>query len=200
MTSDLLAGFLSGAVLIMAIGAQNAFILRQGISGGHVFPVVLACAGADALLIAAGIAGLGALVQSAPVALGVARYGGAVFLAAYGASAAWRVLRPQRLLVEAEARSSLGTAMATCLAFTFLNPHVYLDTVVLLGSLAQQRGAEGRWVFGAGAAVASCTWFFALGFAARLLAPVFRKATAWRVLDSVIALTMWGLSASLLMA
>ncbi|MDH5338882.1 MAG: LysE/ArgO family amino acid transporter [Rubrivivax sp.] len=199
MTADLMAGFLSGAALIIAIGAQNAFVLRQGIRREHVLPVALVCAGADALLIAAGIAGLGALIQSMPVLLDVTRYGGAAFLLAYGVAAARRALHPREMTVSAQDGATLGAAMGTCLALTFLNPHVYLDTVILLGSLASQRGNDGRWAFGAGAAAASFVWFFALGFGARLLGPLFGKPVAWRALDGLVALVMWGLAAVLLL-
>jgi len=200
MTSTLTAGFLSGAALIIAIGAQNSFVLRQGIRREHVLPIVLVCAGADAILVAAGIAGLGTLIQSAPLILDVTRYGGAAFLAAYGVIAARRAFQPHLLTIDPGVGASPGTAMATCLAFTFLNPHVYLDTVILLGSLANQCGERGRWVFGSGAALASFVWFFALGYGARLLAPLFSKTGAWRVLDSLIALTMFGLGVMLLLA
>jgi len=198
MSADLLAGFLSGAALIMAIGAQNSFVLRQGIRREHVLPIVLVCAGADALLIAAGVAGLGALIQSMPVVLDVARYGGAAFLLAYGLAAALRVSKSHELTLDSSVGTALGAAMATCLMFTFLNPHVYLDTVILLGSLASQRGENGCWVFAGGAATASFAWFFALGYGARLLGPLFARPMAWRVLDALIALTMWGLGISLL--
>lgn len=200
MNADLLAGFLSGAALIIAIGAQNSFVLRQGIRREHVLPIVLVCAGADALLIGSGIAGLGGLIAAAPALLVLARYGGAAFLLAYALAAARRALRPQRLSVEAGAGVSLGAAMSACLAFTFLNPHVYLDTVILLGALASQRGAQGRWVFGAGAVAASFTWFFALGFGARLLGPLFSRAGAWRVLDALIAALMGWMGLALLLA
>lgn len=198
MPSDLIAGFLTGAALIVAIGAQNAFVLRQGILGRHVLPLVAVCAGADALLILAGIAGVGALIEALPSAMALARYGGAAFLAAYGLLAARRAFAGMRPGVAPEGAKALGAALATCLAFTFLNPHVYLDTVILIGSLASQRGEEGRWLFGVGAAAASVVWFFSLGFGARLLAPVFAKPSAWRVLDALIAATMFALGASLL--
>ena len=198
MAADLIAGFLSGAALIIAIGAQNSFVLRQGIRREHVLPIVLVCAGADALLIVAGIAGLGALIESMPMVLDLARYGGAAFLLAYGLAAARRALQARELRAYSAVATSLGAAMSTCLAFTFLNPHVYLDTVVLLGSLASQRGDRGRWVFGGGAAAASFVWFFALGYGARLLGPLFGKPAAWRVLDTLIALIMLGLGTSLL--
>lgn len=198
MLADLLAGFVSGAVLIVAIGAQNAYVLRQGIRRQHVLPLVLLCAGADALLIAAGIAGLGTLIDRQAGFLSIARYAGAAFLCAYALVAARRAFTGERLLVDAAERVPLRTALATCLGFTFLNPHVYLDTVILLGALASQRG-DGRWLFGGGAALASFVWFFALGYGARLLAPLFARAVAWRVLDSLISLTMFALGLSLLL-
>jgi len=200
MTADFIAGFLSGTALIIAIGAQNSFVLRQGIRREHVLPVVLVCSIADALLIVAGIAGLGVLIQSNPILLSAARYGGSAFLLYYGWIAARRAMQPHQLTVNTEEGSTLAAAMTTCLAFTFLNPHVYLDTVILLGSLASQRGEAGRWVFGAGAATGSFVWFFSLGFGARLLEPVFRKPVAWRVLDTLIALVMFGLGLSLLIS
>jgi L-lysine exporter family protein LysE/ArgO len=198
MPTDFITGFFSGAALIIAIGAQNAFVLRQGIRREHVLAVVLVCAGADALLIGAGILGLGALIQSVPLAMNVARYAGALFLIIYGVAAARRALNPHSLAVNASAGLSLTAALAACLTFTFLNPHVYLDTVILLGSLASQRGETGRWVFGVGAICASFVWFFSLGFGARLLAPWFLKPIAWRVLDILIALVMFALGAALL--
>lgn len=198
MLNSLIAGFLSGAALIIAIGAQNAFVLRQGIRREHVLPIVLICASADALLILLGIVGLGALFQSAPMFMTAARYGGAALLFAYGLLAAKRAFHVERLAVHANIGISLQAALATCLAFTLLNPHVYLDTVILLGSLANQHGEGGRWWFGAGAIAASFAWFFSLGYGARLLAPVFSKPLAWRILDSLIALTMIGLGAALL--
>lgn len=198
MIADLIAGFLTGAALIIAIGAQNSFVLRQGIWRQHVLPIVLVCAGADAILIAAGVAGLGALIQSIPIILEVARYGGAAFLLAYGLAAARRALKPQQLTFDSGSGTSLGAAMATCLTFTFLNPHVYLDTVILLGSLASLHEANGRWAFGSGAMVTSFVWFFALGYGARLLGPLFSNTIAWRALDALITLIMFGLGISLL--
>lgn len=198
MFADLIAGFVSGAVLIVAIGAQNSYVLRQGIRRQHVLPLVLLCAGADALLIAAGIGGLGALIERQPVFLSIARYAGAAFLFAYALVSARRAFTGERLEVHAEGSVRLRTALATCLGFTFLNPHVYLDTVILLGSLASQHG-DSRWLFGAGAAAASFVWFFALGYGARLLAPWFAKAIAWRILDSLISLTMFALGLKLLL-
>lgn len=132
--------------------------------------------------------------------LDLARYGGAIFLAVYGVVAGRRALQPHRLVVDSAVGVSLATAVATCLAFTFLNPHVYLDTVILLGALASQRAGTGmgHWVFATGAIAASFVWFVALGFGARLLAPLFSQAIAWRYLDAVIAITMLGLSVTLL--
>ena len=192
MTADFIAGFLAGAALIVAIGAQNAFVLRQGIRREHVAPIVVVCAGADALLIAAGVAGFGALHPVGAEPLTAARYGGALFLLLYGAMAARRALRPRETMkVDPSVGASLGDAMAACLSFTFLNPHVYLDTVILLGSLASQRPGDGRWAFASGAVAASFAWFLGLGYGARLLAPLFISPVAWRVLDSLIALIMW---------
>ena len=192
--NDALAGFATSLALIVAIGSQNAFVLRQGILREHVLPLVAFCALSDALLILVGVAGGGALVQQYPVALEVARIGGALFLAAYALFAARRALHPAAMLPLDAPGLSLPAALATCFGFTFLNPHVYLDTVVLLGAVATQRGEAGRWWFGLGAASASLCWFAALGFGARLLRPVFARPMAWRLLDGFIAATMAGLA------
>ena len=187
----LLAGLGTALSLIVAIGAQNAFVLRQGLRREHVLPVVLVCALSDLVLIAVGVAGLGVLVSNAPVLLAVVRWGGAAFLAVLAVQAARRALRPATLeAAEGGLRTSVGAAVGTALALTWLNPHVYLDTVLLLGSLAAGYGESGRWIFGAGAGTASIVWFAALGFGARLLAPVFARPVAWRVLDGAIALVM----------
>ena len=196
MNSPLLVGFLASFALIAAIGAQNAFVLRQGIRGEHVAVVAGVCTVADVVLIAAGIAGVGALVTAHPQALTVVRIGGAVFLIGYGLLAARRALRPAVLTPAAVGPAQLAPVVLTCLALTFLNPHVYLDTVILLGTLANQQG-EGRWLFGGGAALASTVWFFGLGFGARRLAGVFASAATWRILDAVIAVTMIALGLSL---
>ncbi|KPF67917.1 amino acid transporter [beta proteobacterium AAP99] len=189
-----LIGFGTSAALIIAIGAQNAFVLRQGLARTHVLPVVLVCALSDALLISAGILGLGTLVQQHPALLALARWGGAVFLLAYGVMAARRALQPGRLEAAAGAAGSLKTALLACLAFTWLNPHVYLDTVVLLGSIASQQPGDQRAAFGVGAVSASIVWFTALGFGARWLAPLFARPAAWRVLDGLIACVMWAIA------
>jgi L-lysine exporter family protein LysE/ArgO len=226
------AGLGFGLSLIVAIGAQNAFVLRQGLLRRHVGAVVAVCALSDVALIALGIGGLGAVFQQLPVLMTIARIGGAAFLVVYGVLAARRALRPSALLAdeaqpetattEATDRTgpdagtgpdastgtrtrtrasattgSLAATITTCLALTWLNPHVYLDTVVLLGSVANSHG-DSRWIFGAGAALGSVLWFTALGYGARLLQPLFARPSAWRVLDGVIALVMIAIAVTLL--
>ncbi|QNE19743.1 amino acid transporter [Kribbella qitaiheensis] len=186
----LLAGFATSLSLIVAIGAQNAFVLRQGLRGEHILPVVLTCAVSDALLISGGIAGLGALIESSPTALNIAKYGGAAFLFTYAVIAARRAFNPGAMSPADHAPAALRSVVLTCLGFTYLNPHVYLDTVVLLGSLANQRGTDGRWLYGLGAVAASFGWFFALGYLARKLGPIFARPRAWQFLDGGIALVM----------
>ncbi|MES5820037.1 LysE/ArgO family amino acid transporter [Streptomyces sp. RG80] len=184
------AGFGTGLSLIVAIGAQNAFVLRQGIRRDSVLAVVGICALSDAALIALGVGGLGALVVAWPQAVTAVGWIGGIFLLCYGALAARRVFRPAgALLTEGEAAGSRKRAVLTCLALTWLNPHVYLDTVFLLGSVASDRG-ELRWTFGLGAVLASLCWFAALGFGARLLGRFLARPTAWRVLDALVAATM----------
>lgn len=190
MTEALATGFATSLGLIVAIGSQNAFVLRQGILRSHVLALVLFCALSDALLIAAGVAGAGALVQLHPQALQWARWGGAVFLIAYALLAARRALRPGALTPFDAPALPLRAALTLCAGFTFLNPHVYLDTVVLVGVLANAWAAPDNAWFGLGAALASLGWFAALGFGARLLRPVFANPQAWRLLDGLIALTM----------
>jgi L-lysine exporter family protein LysE/ArgO len=199
LNADFWAGLATGLALIVAIGSQNAFVLRSGIRREHVLPIVLFCAASDALLIAAGVGGAGALLRGNALLMDITRYGGALFLGSYGVLAARRAWVGGHLQAGNQSVGSLHAALAACFAFTFLNPHVYLDTVVLLGTVASQRGETGRWVFGAGAMLGSVLWFSALGFGARLLAPWFEKAIAWRLLDSLIALVMWALALSLLL-
>lgn len=191
-------GFLLGGGLIVAIGAQNAFILRQGLLRSHVFVLCLVCAVADAALIALGVAGMGALVQRNPDLLLAVRIAGAAFLLAYAAFAARRALRPETLRAEG-GPLGLRAALLTALAFTFLNPHVYLDTVVLVGGIAANHPPDARPVFAAGAMLASFAWFFSLGYGARWLAPLFARPAAWRVLDAGIAVVMVSLAVSLLL-
>jgi L-lysine exporter family protein LysE/ArgO len=194
-----LAGLGFGLSLIIAIGAQNAFVLRQGLRREHVLAVVLVCALSDAVLIGVGVAGLGTIVQLAPWLLVVVRIAGAAFLLVYGLLAARRALRPAAMQTDAAGgKTALLPVLATVLALTWLNPHVYLDTVVLLGSVAGTH-RDDRWAFGLGAALGSVLWFSALGFGARLLRPVFAKPVAWRVLDGIIAIVMIAIAVSLLL-
>lgn len=199
MILPLLSGFTAGLSLIIAIGAQNAFVLRQGIQRSHVALVVAVCAVSDLILILLGVSGIGVLLDLAPGALAVIRWAGAAFLLAYGALAAWRAVRGGRMdLPGAGPARGRAAVLGISLAFTWLNPHVYLDTVLLLGSLAAAQGEGGRWWFAAGAGFASVAWFTALGAGARYLAPVFRRREAWRVLDAGIAVVMVALAVSLL--
>ena len=195
--SIFLAGFLLGGSLIVAIGAQNAFILRQGLLDRHVFVLCLICALSDAVLIAAGVGGLGAIVASSPGAVRVVSVAGAVFLAAYSLLAFRRALRPGALEAATRGETALWPAILACLAFTFLNPHVYLDTVLLVGGLSGQYSGTGRLVFALGAMAASFVWFFGLGYGARLLQPIFARPRSWQVLDVLIGLVMAGLALSL---
>jgi L-lysine exporter family protein LysE/ArgO len=195
---DFGTGLATGLALIVAIGSQNAYVLRQGIRKEHVLPLVLFCALSDALLILAGVGGAGALIRGNDSLMAVTRYGGAAFLASYGLLAARRAWQGSHLELGAAQPVSLKVALAACFGFTFLNPHVYLDTVVLVGSIANQRPEPGRWIFGAGAATGSLLWFSALGFGARLLAPWFQTTMAWRVLDTLIAVVMLTLAFVLL--
>jgi L-lysine exporter family protein LysE/ArgO len=195
------AGLGLGLSLIVVIGAQNALVLRQGVRAEHVVAVVAICVVSDVVLILLGISGIGFVVARFPVVLTVIRYGGSAFLIGYGLLAARRFLLPQSLRVDqAAARPSLRATVLTVLALTWLNPHVYLDTVLLLGSVANTHGGEGRWAFGLGAAIASSAWFATLGFGARFLGPLFARPTAWRLLDAVISITMIALGVRLLMA
>ena len=196
----LAAGFGLGISLIVAIGAQNAFVLRQGIRAKHVLAVVAICALSDLVLIFLGISGVGLVIGRFPVALVVIRWVGAAFLVGYGVLAARRAFLGGRLEIQRDGNgSSLRSVVLTVLALTWLNPHVYLDTVLLLGSVANAHGDAGRWLFGAGAGVASIVWFTALGFGARMLAGVFARPLAWRILDGVIAATMILLGVSLIL-
>ena len=192
----LVAGFGLGLSLILAIGAQNAFVLRQGLRREHVLPVVLVCALSDAVLVTAGVAGFGALAEAVPGLERVMRYGGAAFLLVYGARAFLAAWRGGAVLEAGTGAGSLRRAVLTCLALTWLNPHVYLDTVVLLGSVSAQYAD--RLAFGAGAVAASFAFFFALGYGARLLAPLFRRPASWRFLDAGVGAVMWAIAAGLL--
>jgi L-lysine exporter family protein LysE/ArgO len=227
--SSVLAGLGLGLSLIIAIGAQNVFVLRQGIRREHVFAVAAICALSDLALIMVGVSGIGAVLTAVPWLVEVIRWAGAAFLVGYGALAARRALRPsgEALVAGDEATemtdapepedaeagtpaassgsgasasstatltrrttTTLATAVLTCLALTWLNPHVYLDTVFLLGSVANTHGDDGRWAFAAGAGVASILWFFGLAYGARLLGGVLASPRAWRILDGLIAVVM----------
>ena len=195
-----LAGLGFGLSLIVAIGAQNAYVLRQGLRKEHVFVIVAICALSDAALIAVGVAGLGAIIQQLEWLLLLIEVIGGVFLCTYGVMAAKRAWKPEILNTDTGGKAvSLKVAAGTALALTYLNPHVYLDTVLLLGSVAGTYEAN-RWWFAAGAILGSIIWFSTLGFGARLLDPVFKKPSAWRVLDAIIAVVMFTLGMSLLIS
>ena len=181
--------------LIVAIGAQNAFVLRQGLRREHVTAVVAFCALVDALLITAGVLGMAQALGERPSFARVMALAGAAFLAVYG----WRALQRARQASSLDVTTmgqglSRGAALAQAAAFTLLNPHVYLDTVLLVGSIGAQQPAPLQGWFAAGASAASLLWFSALGFGARWLAPWFARPRAWQVLDALIGLTMWVLS------
>ena len=200
MGSVFLQGLALSLGLIVAIGAQNAFVLRQGLRREHVASVVFFCAITDALLIAAGVLGMAQALGERPMVAHALALAGAVFLAAYGWNALRRALQQNGLLANEEGDGlTWAAAMAQAAAFTLLNPHVYLDTVLLVGSIGAQQPADLQVWFVAGASSASLLWFCALGFGARWLAPLFAKPRAWQVLDILIGLTMWALSAMLVM-
>jgi len=211
------AGFALGLSLIVAIGAQNLFVLRQGVRREHVAAVATVCAVSDAVLIAVGVSGLGVIVEAAPWLVEVVRWAGAAFLLGYAVLAARRAWRPTGAALTTDAaaggspapapgspaaatatRARLMPVLLTCLALTWLNPHVYLDTVFLLGSVASTQG-DARWVFAVGAMAASAAWFFALAFGARYLGRWLSTPRAWRVLDGIIAVVMTAIAVSLIL-
>ncbi|MFJ4254849.1 LysE/ArgO family amino acid transporter [Microbacterium sp. NPDC090003] len=213
---SVLSGLGLGLSLIVAIGAQNVFVLRQGIRREHVLAVVVICALSDAALIVAGVAGLGFVIAAAPWLVVVARWAGALFLLTYGLLAARRAWRGEGQVLDASesagetsaapspggtvvaTRTALAPVVLTVLALTWLNPHVYLDTVLMLGSIAATHG-EDRWLFAAGAVTASILWFTALGFGARYLGRWLRTPRAWRILDALIAVVMIALAVGLVL-
>jgi len=197
IVSVVLAGLGAGLSLIVAIGAQNAFVLRQGLSREHVGWVVATCVCSDILLISAGTAGLEQISLVASWALPVMKWGGVAFLVAYGFLSLRRAWKNQALTDDGQTSRRLWPTVLTCLALTWLNPHVYLDTVLLLGSLAVTHRPY-QWWFAVGAMCGSCLWFPLLGYGARWLRPVFATSRSWRVLDVVIALVMWAIAASLI--
>lgn len=196
MLDSALAGLATGLTLIVAIGAQNAYVLRQGLVRQYVGPVVAICALSDLVLIMAGVSGIGTLVERAPWVLDVVRWLGVAFLTWYAVMSLLRARRPQTLEAARAGAPSLRVAVATAVALTWLNPHVYLDTVLLLGSIANTHG-EDRWWFAAGAGVASVVWFTALGYGARLVEPALATPRAWRALDVAIGLTMLAIALKL---
>lgn len=202
MLNASVTGLLTGLSLIVAIGAQNAFVLRQGLRRAHVGAIVAVCILSDIALTLAGVSGIGAVVQHADWALQAVRWFGVAFLTWYGLSSAWRARRPSALTAGqdgagASQQRSLVSTLRKILALTWLNPHVYIDTVVLLGSIANSRGPVDRWWFAVGALIASTVWFLGLGFGARLAAPLLTTARAWQVLDLMIAATMLAIAAKL---
>lgn len=197
MLTSMLLGFGTGLSLIVAIGAQNAFVLRQGILRQHVLPIVLICGLTDALLEILGIAGIGFVVERAPVVLEVIRWGGVAFLLWYAWGAARRAMQPGVLVADegdaAGAGSNAGSlkrAVLACLAITYLNPHVYLDTMVLMGSVGNAQGDPARWWFAMGGGVASIIWFAVLGYGARALTRFFATPRSWQILDWIIVVVM----------
>ncbi|ABB40268.2 Lysine exporter protein (LYSE/YGGA) [Oleidesulfovibrio alaskensis G20] len=190
-------GFGICAGLIIAIGAQNAFILSQGIRGRHVLTVALLCCLCDVLLISLGLSGVGAFVSSSSALTAATAWAGVVFLSWYGLGALRSAIRGGTLEADTRGSDSLRAVAATTIAVSLLNPHAWLDTVVLLGGISGQYPESQRFVFGAGALSASFVWFFSLAFGARLLAPLFRRPATWRMLDGFVCLTMWGIAASL---
>lgn len=188
MLDSYVTGVLTGLGLIVAIGAQNAYVLRQGIHRQHVAIVVAICALSDALLIILGVAGVGALIADHPTALNIMKWLGAAYLVWFAITSFRSALKPQALELSGPVKRS--GVIATTLALTYLNPHVYLDTVLMLGNIANQHGADGRWWFAGGAVTGSIAWFSALGFGARAVAPLMSKPSVWRVLDVIIGCMM----------
>lgn len=200
MLTALLAGFALGFGLILAIGPQNAFVLRQGLRGEHVLSVCLTCILSDVVLIAAGVGGFAVVIAANPWIEPVLRYGGAAFLFVYGVQAFCNAWRDNRALVPAEDRAVPRAATLTaCLALTWLNPHVYVDTLVLVGTVSTQYSGHAA-AFGIGAAMASLVFFFALGYGARLLRPFFARPAAWRLLDLVVGTVMWSIAIGLVLS
>ena len=195
--TTLLTGLVAGLSLIVVIGAQNAYVLRQGLRREHVGAAVAICAVSDLALIGAGVAGIGVLVERAPTALDVVRWLGVAFLTTYGVMSLWRARRSGALRAASDGRSSWAGVVLRAVALTWLNPHVYLDTVVLLGSIAATHGDPGRWWFGAGAGLGSVLWFSGLGYGARRAHRLLGSARAWQMLDVGIGVTMLVIAVSL---
>jgi L-lysine exporter family protein LysE/ArgO len=191
-------GYAKGGGLIVAIGAQNAFVLTQGVRRNHHLAVAALCILCDGLLIGLGVTGVGTVVASNPTLGLVAAWGGAAFLAWYGLGALRAALRGGSMQARQEVEQGLRRTLALTLAVTLLNPHVYLDTVVLMGSVSGRFPGAARYLFGLGAFAASTTWFLALSLGGQVLAPLFSRDLTWRILDGAVCLTMWSIAASLL--
>jgi L-lysine exporter family protein LysE/ArgO len=199
MLLTFLMGFGTGGGLIIAIGAQNAFVLSQGVKKNHYIIIPLICAICDAILITLGVTGMGILFASNKILSLIAGIGGVVFLFIYGIRSFRSAIRGGSLSTDKEVKSSLKSAVLTTLAVTLLNPHVYLDTIILLGSISSQFKAPDHLVFGAGAVLASFVWFFCLSLGGKMLAPLFTKKMAWRILDTLVGMTMWAIALSVAM-
>lgn len=195
--TDLVAGLLLGLTLIVAIGAQNAFVLRQGLSRNHIGLVVAVCALSDALLILAGVGGVGVVVRDHPTVLTALRWVGAAYLLGFGVHSWWKAHRDESLRPGDTVPRSRMAVLGTTLALTYLNPHVYLDTVLMLGSVANQHGG-GRWWFAVGAMLGSVLWFSALGYGAGAAARLMVRPVTWRILDVLIGVVMIALAVRLL--
>ena len=199
MLAPFMQGFGAGGGLIVAIGAQNAFVLSQGVRKNFHITIALICMLCDAVFISAGVAGFGKIVAADPVLSRVATLGGAGFLFYYGLGSLRSALRGGSLETDDQPVRSLGAAVLTTLAVTLLNPHVYLDTIILLGGISSRFFAENRLYFGAGAISASVLWFLCLSLGGQMLAPLFKKPISWRILDSLVCATMWGIAVSLVL-
>ncbi|WP_308495945.1 LysE/ArgO family amino acid transporter [Kocuria sp. cx-455] len=189
MTSVFIPGMLTGLALIVAIGAQNAFVLRQGIRRQHVWAVVLLCIASDVFLISAGTVGIGFLIERVPWLLEIFRWGGVIYLVGFAIQSFRSAMKPQGLQAAGEGSGSRASVVLTTLALTWLNPHVYLDTVIMLGNLANQQG-EQRWVFAIGAMLGSVIWFIALGTGAKALSRVLNTPLTWRIVDVFVGVVM----------
>ena len=194
-------GLMTGLALIVAIGAQNAFVLKQGIMRNHIFSIVLTCALIDALLIAIGVQGLGLIFTTSSLLILCAKWGGAAFLGYYGFRSFRAVFKTQSLEIShSHAKPSLKSTLLTVLALSLLNPHVYLDTVVLLGSIGAKFIGPHRNSFMLGAMCGSFIWFFSLGYGAKFLIPLFKKPLSWKILDGLIGVIMWTIAVSLILS
>lgn len=198
MITPFFQGFGTGGGLIVAIGAQNAFVLSQGVRRNHHLTIALICILCDAIFITAGVAGIGATVSANPALAKWVAWGGAGFLFVYGAGSLRSAFRGGNLEASDRTVLSGGAAVLATLAVTLLNPHFYLDTVILLGSISSRFHGENRFLFWAGAVSASTLWFICLSLGGQMLAPVFRKQIAWRILDTLVWATMWMIAASLI--